>query len=55
VLSLKQSKALTRAQVQLKLAEKDSEILKLNPRAISKDNHSPSEFISMGMDIEVAQ
>jgi hypothetical protein len=31
VLSLKQSKALTRAQVQLKLAEKDSEILKLNP------------------------
>jgi hypothetical protein len=47
--------ALTKAQVQLKLAEKDSEILKCNPRAISKGTHTPSEFVSMGMDIELAQ
>jgi hypothetical protein len=47
--------ALTKAQVQLKLAEKDSEILKCNPRAISKGTHTPSEFIAMGLDIELAQ
>jgi hypothetical protein len=47
--------ALTKAQVQLKLAEKESNILKLNPRAIGQDAHSLSEFISMGIDIEVAQ
>jgi hypothetical protein len=45
----------TKAQVQLMLAEKDSDILKMNPRAISKDTHSPSEFINMGIDIEFAQ
>jgi hypothetical protein len=47
--------ALTKAQVQLKLAEKDSEILKLKPASIAKDTHTPSEFISMGIDIELAQ
>jgi hypothetical protein len=47
--------ALTKAQVQLKLAERESEILKCNPRAISKGTHTPSEFVNMGMDIELAQ
>jgi hypothetical protein len=47
--------ALTKAQVQLKLAKKDSEVLKRNPRAISKGTHMPSEFVSMGIDIELAQ
>jgi hypothetical protein len=37
------------------LAEKDSEIFKCKPRAISMATHTPSEFISMGMDIELAQ
>jgi hypothetical protein len=47
--------ALTKAQVQLMLAKKDSEILKCKPQAISTATHIPSEFISMEMDIKLTQ